>query len=128
MATNFVQDGEVIQWTNGTGSAVASGQAVKIGGGLLGVALVNIANGSTGSVAIEGVFSGVSKVSGAVFAKGEKLMFDVSAASGAGAFDDSSATGASGDVMGGAIAWEAGSDGQTTCTIKLTPGNSTVTA
>lgn len=128
MANNFVQDGDVIQWTNGTGSAVESGQAVKVGGGLLGVALVDIANGSAGSVAIEGVFSGVNKVSGAVFAKGEKLLFDVSASSGAGAFDDSAATGVSGDVMGGAIAWEAGADGETACTIKLTPGNSTVTA
>lgn len=126
MAKNFVGDGKVTQWTNGTGSAVASGQVVKVGN-LLGVALVAIPAGATGSVAVEGVFSGVPKVSGAVFVKGEKLIFDVSANSGAGAFDDSAATPATGDVTGGAIAWEPGSDGQTTCTIKLTPGNTVVT-
>lgn len=126
MATNFVQDGDVIQWT--ATADVVSGQLVKVGPSLLGVALVDIANGSTGSVGIAGVFSGVNKVSGAVFSKGEKLLWDVSAASGKGAFDDSAATGASGDVMGGAIAWEAGTDGQTTCTVMLTPGNATTTA
>jgi predicted RecA/RadA family phage recombinase len=127
MAKNFVQDGAVIQWTNSTGAAVASGQVVKIGN-ILGIALVALAIGATGSVATEGVFSGVPKVSAAVFAQGEKLLFDVSAGSGVGAFDDSAATGASGDVMGGAIAWVAGANTETTCTIKLTPGNSTVTA
>lgn len=128
MAKNFVQKGDRITWTNATGADVASGQLVKVGTSLLGVALVAIASGESGSVAIEGVFSDVAKVSGAVFAKGEKLLWDVSAASGAGAFDDSAATGASGDVMGGAIAWEAGADGETTCTVKLTPGNATTTA
>lgn len=127
MAKNFVTEGKVIPWTNGTGSAVASGQVVKVGH-MLGVALVAIASGASGSVAVEGVFSGVPKVSGAVFVKGEKLVFDVSQGSGVGAFDDSSATPASGDITGGAVAWEAGSDGQTTCTIKLTPGNTTLTA
>lgn len=128
MANNYVTEGKVIQWTNGTGAAVASGQVVKVGGGLLGVALQAIASTATGSVAIEGVFSGVPKVSAAVFAQGEKLLFDVSAGSNVGAFDDSAATGATGDVMGGAIAWVAGANLETTCTIKLTPGNSTVTA
>jgi predicted RecA/RadA family phage recombinase len=128
MAKNYVTDGKVIQWTNGTGAAVASGQAVKVGPGLLGVALQAIAIDAVGSVALEGVFSGVTKVSAAVFAVGEKLLFDVSADSGRGAFDDSAATGASGDVMGGAIAWVAGANTETTCTIKLTPGNTTTTA
>lgn len=127
MARNYESDGNVIQWTNGTGADVASGQIIKLGS-ILGVALVAIAIGETGSVAIEGVFSGVPKVSAAVFAQGEKLVFDVSANSGAGAFDDSAATPASGDVTGGAIAWVAGANLETTCTIKLTPGNTTVTA
>lgn len=128
MAKNFVVDGDRIEWTNGTGAPVASGQLVKVGPSLLGVALVAIAAGASGQVAIEGVFSGIAKVSGAVFVKGEKLLWDVSAGSGVGAFDDSAATGASGDVMGGAIAWEAGENLQTTCTVKLTPGNATTTA
>jgi predicted RecA/RadA family phage recombinase len=119
------QDGNVLTWTNGTGSAVTAGQLIKMSH-MLGVALVDIANGSSGAVAVEGVFSGISKVSGAVFAVGEKLIWDISANTNAGAFDDSAASPATGDVTGGAIAWVAGTDGQTTCTIKLTPGNATI--
>ena len=122
MATNYVSDGNVIQWTNGTGSAVSSGDLV-VAGHTLGVALVDIANGASGSVAVEGVFT-VPKVSAAVFTQGEKLIYDVSA----GAFDDSAATPASGDITGGAVAWIAGANAETTCTVKLTPGNATKTA
>lgn len=121
MAKNFVSDGDVLPWTNTTGNAVASGQLVVIGH-CLAIALVAIAAGATGSVAVEGVFE-VPKVSGAVFAQGEKLIWDVSANAGAGAFDDSAATPATGDITGGAVAWLAGADGQTTATVKLTPGN-----
>ena len=121
MAKNYVTDGKHLPWTNTTGSAVASGQVIALGH-TLGVALVAIAAGATGSVAVEGVFT-VPKVSGAVFAQGEKLVFDVSANGGLGAFDDSAATPATGDITGGAVAWEAGADGQTTTTVKLTPGN-----
>lgn len=127
MAKNYESDGNTIQWTNGTGAAVASGQMVKVGPSMLGVALVAIASGATGSVAVEGVFSGVPKVSAAVFAQGEKLIWDVSANGALGAFDDSAATPASGDVTGGAIAWAAGANTETTCTVKLTPGNATTT-
>lgn len=128
MASNYVSDGDRIQWKNTTGAAVASGQLVKVGGGTLGVTLVALAINETGSVSLEGVFDNMPKVSGAVFAQGEKLLFDVSADSGKGQLDDSAAVGASGDVMGGCIAWAAGANLETTCTIKLTPGNSTVTA
>lgn len=127
MAKNFVTDGKVIPWTNTSGADVVSDQVVKVGSNL-GVALVNIAAGGVGSVALEGVFSGVPKVSGAVFAQGEKLVFDVSANGALGAFDDSAATPATGDITGAAIAWVAGASLETTCTIKLTPGNATVTA
>ena len=125
MAKNYESDGDRIQWTNGTGADVASGQMVKVGPSMLGVALVAIASGAAGSVAVEGVFSGIPKVSAAVFAQGEKLIWDVSANSSKGAFDDSAATPATGDVTGGAIAWVAGANTETTCTVKLTPGNAT---
>lgn len=125
MSNKYVTEGKVIPWTNTTGAAVAVDQVVKVGSSI-GVALGAIAIGAVGSVALEGVFSGVPKVSAAVFAQGEKLIFDVSANGGLGAFDDSSATPATGDVTGGAIAWVAGADTETTCTIKLTPGNSAV--
>lgn len=125
MAKTLEQDHGVKLWTNGTGAAVVSGQLVKASH-TLGVALVDIANGATGSVDFTPgrVFSGVPKVAAAVFAVGEKLVWDASAA----AFDDSAAVAASGDVTGAAIAWVAGANAETTCTIMLTPGNSTLTA
>jgi predicted RecA/RadA family phage recombinase len=127
MATNYLQEGNVIQWTNGTGADVSSGQMVKLSH-CLGVALQDIASTATGSVQLEGVFSGIPKVSAAVFAVGEKLVWDVSANSSLGAFDDAAATPASGDVTGAAVAWVAGANLETTCTVKLTPGNATLTA
>lgn len=123
MSTQFLQDGDVIQHTNGGVATIPANSIVAIGN-LIGVALVDIAVGATGSVALEGVFSGVPKVASAVFAKGEKLIWDSSA----GKFDDSAATPASGDITGGAVAWVAGANTETTCTIKITPGNSTLTA
>lgn len=124
MAKNYESDGNTIQWTNNTGATVASGQMVKVGPSMLGVSLVTIANGAAGSVAVEGVFNDVPKVAAAVFAQGEKLVWDVSANGGKGAFDDSAASAAAGDVTGGAVAWAAGANTETTCTVKLTPGNS----
>lgn len=122
MADNYVQPGEVIDWTNGTGSAVAAGDVVKVGK-ILGVALVGIANGATGSVQITGVFE-VPKVSGAVIAQGENLTWDVSA----GAFDDNAATPATGDVTGApAIAFEGAGNGVTSFKVKFTGVPGTVT-
>ena len=123
MATNSVQEGHVIDWANGTGSAVSANDVVKLGN-TLGVALVDIANGATGSVAIRGVFT-VPKVSGAVIAQGESLTWDVSA----GKFDDNAATPASGDVTGAAaLAWEAAGNGVTELDVYFTGAPGTVTA
>lgn len=122
MTVKFVQVGNVVNYT--AGADISAGDLVVMAN-TLGVALTDIANGDVGAVAIEGVFEGVPKVSGAVFAVGEKLILDVSATP--DAFDDSSATPATGDITGAAIAMVAGESGQTTCTIKLTPGNTTIT-
>lgn len=122
MATNFVQPGEVIDWVNGTGAAKAAGAVVAMGN-ILGVALVDIANGATGSVAISGVFT-VPKVSAAVIAQGESLVWDVSA----GAFDDNLATPATGDISGAAaVAFEAAGNGVTSFDVLFTgvPGTKT---
>jgi predicted RecA/RadA family phage recombinase len=117
MTTTFKQDGKVIQYT--ASADIPAGKVVKIGN-LLGVALVAIPNGGTGSVALEGVFL-APKVSGAVIAQGESLVWDVSAGSGAGAFDDNAATPAAGDVSGAAaVAWEAAGNGTTTLLVKFT--------
>jgi predicted RecA/RadA family phage recombinase len=53
MASNHIQPGEVITYT--ATAATAAGAGVKIGS-LIGVSLVNLAAGETGSVAIDGVW------------------------------------------------------------------------
>lgn len=103
MAKNYVQEGDVIDWTN-AGAAVSSGDPVAIGSNgdaFIGIALVDIANGGSGSVALEGVFD-VPKVDAAVIGAGEYVTWDSSA----GAFDDNQATPAAGDVSDGAFAVE----------------------
>jgi predicted RecA/RadA family phage recombinase len=121
MTTKFVQDGDVINYAN-AGSAISAGAVVEIKH-TLGVALTDIAATSgVGAVAIEGCFT-VPKVSGAVWVQGEKLVWDTSA----GAFDDSAATPATGDITGAAIAMAAGANGETTAVVRLTPGNATLT-
>jgi len=123
MSTNQVQAGNVIDWVNGTGSAVAANAVVKMGN-ILGIALVDIASGATGSVATRGVYT-VPKVTAAVIAQGESLTWDVSA----GKFDDNAATPASGDVTGAAaVAWESAGNGVTEMDVYLTGVPGTVTA
>lgn len=118
---NFIEEGEVKDWTNDTAGAVVSGQVVKMSH-TLGIAVTDIAVGAVGAVRVQGVYR-VPKVTGAVFAVGEKLLWDVSA----GKFDDAAATPATGDVMGAAIAWVAGANSETECIVRLTPGNATLT-
>jgi len=114
----------VIQWT--PAAAVSSGDIVTMGGtndATLGIALADIASGESGSV---GVNCGVNaaKVSAAVFAAGESLVWDSSAS----AFDDNAATPASGDVSGSCMADTAGANAETTCRVWLTGIPATLTA
>ena len=128
MANNIYKDQhmQVTTWTNGTGSAVSSGDIVVLGSAgdaILAVALVDIAAGASGSV---GYNCGVTapKVSGAVFKQGESLNWDVSA----GAFDDNQATAATGDVSGSAARADAdGANGETTASVWLTGVPGTLT-
>lgn len=73
---NYVQPGSTIEWTNGTGANVVSGQPVVIGK-VLGVACGDIANGGTGSVAIEGVFTlpKTTHATDQAFTAGESVVF-----------------------------------------------------
>lgn len=123
---NYVNEGNTIPYTNSGGTTIPSGRVVATGH-LLGVAVKDIPPGETETLWIRGRFT-VPKVSAAVFVQGEKLVFDVSANAGVGAFDDSAATPAAGDLTGGAVAALAGLDGQTTCDVILTPGNATLTS
>ena len=119
MARTYVTEGEVLQWTNSGGATVAAGTVVAIGN-VLGVTQVAIAAGATGSVSINGVFT-APKVSGAVIAQGDSLVWDVSANTNAGAFDDNAATPATGDISGAAaLAYEAAGAGVTSLRVKFT--------
>ncbi len=122
---NAVATGDTIPYTAG-GSAIPSGTFV-VAGHTLGVAVATIPANTAGTLHIRGRFT-APKVSAAVFVTGEKLVFDVSANGGAGAFDDSAATPAAGDLTGAAIAALPGLNTETTCEVILTPGNVTLTA
>lgn len=112
MATNYVQPGDVIPFVL-SGTVVAN-DVVKVGR-TLGVALEGGVSGDTIQVAISGVFT-CPKVSAAVIAQGEPLVWDVSAT----AFDDAAATPATGDVSGGSVtAFEAGINTQTTIMVRF---------
>lgn len=119
MSGNFIQRGDVIDRT--LASTVAPGAVVPMRTSI-GIALKGGVSGEVISVAIEGVFE-VPKVPAAVFAQGEKLLWDTSA----GQFDDDAATPAAGDIMGAVVAVRAGANGETTALVKLTPGNATLT-
>lgn len=118
MATNFVQNGDSIEFT--AGADLVSGQVVVIGE-QVGVCVNDVANGSTGVANMVGVFN-VPKISGAVIAAGESVIWDASAA----AFDDNAATPATGDVSGACTAWESAGSGVTTIKVKLNTAKGTV--
>lgn len=125
LTTTYKQAGDVIQYA--PAADVSAGSVVKMGN-TLGVALVDLTTGVPGSVAVGGVHV-LPKVSAAVIKAGESLTWDVSANSGAGAFDDNAATPASGDVTGAAaMAFEDAGNGVTSLAVKLTGVPGTVTA
>ena len=71
---NYRQTGKSLLWTNSTGSAVVSGEMVVVGD-KVGVAAVDIANGETGSVWMDGVFEIAKNVSEA-FTQGLAVYWD----------------------------------------------------
>ena len=112
MSTNQVNSGDRVLWTN-AGTAVVAGQVVVVGQ-QIGIAAVDIAQNASGIVYLEGRFT-VPKVSAAVIAQGEMVMWDVTGA----AFDDNAATPATGDVTNAASAAEAAGNGVTSFDIIL---------
>lgn len=126
MARNIVHSGggdDVILYTNGNVADLQAGEIVVMSH-TLGVALEDIPKLASGNVAVGGIVGPVPKVEGAEFVVGEKLVYDVSE----GAFDDSSAPPAAGDITGAAIAVRPGANGELDCYVKLTPGNADVAA
>jgi len=120
MTTKYVMDGDVIDYAN-TGSAIAAGSVVAIGN-LIGVALVDIpATSGVGSVKLSGVFN-LPKATGAEWAQGAKLLWDVSA----GKFDVGTATPATGDISNCCVAAAAAGSAATTGWVMLNMGVGTV--
>jgi predicted RecA/RadA family phage recombinase len=107
MATNFIQNGETITWTNGTGSAVASGDIVI--NDLIGVALVDIAASASGAVAARGVFE-LPAVNDAAINQGAKVYFDATAGKITPTATDNTLVG---------IAWEAKIQAGTVARVRL---------
>lgn len=119
MATNYVQEGNVLPYTVPSATTITANQVVKMGN-TLGVALEGGTAGDVIQVAIQGVFT-CPKVAAAVIKAGESLVWDVSASDGAGAFDDNAATPATGDVSGAAaLAFEDGIATATSIKVRFT--------
>lgn len=110
---NNVAKGERITWTNGTGSAVVSGQLVRVGV-LLAVASVNIPVGGVGELEIGEVYT-VPKKSSDNITQGQALAYDQSAAN----VTNTLGTAASGDLTGVAVAYEAAAASTTTVKVWL---------
>ncbi len=122
MSRTFKQPGLVLTYENGTGSAISAGDVV-VTGDTVGVANVDIANGDSGALSIEGVHE-VAKVSGTAWVQGDSLDWDASES----AFTKDIATPAAGDVENCAIAAAAAASADTTGEVKLTPGAGAVTS
>lgn len=114
MAKNFVQDGNVIDYTAATG--ISSGELVLIGT-TLAVAVTDIPAGATGALAVEGVYR-LPKAAVAIQA-GEKLIYDAST----GYLTNSEHATAAGDLIGGAVAIKPAAPGGSHVVAKIVPNN-----
>lgn len=74
MAKNYVEDGNTMDWTNGTTANIASGDPVVVGG-LIGVAHSDIAVGEDGVLHMTGVIA-LAKDEAETWSAGAKLYFD----------------------------------------------------
>ena len=72
---NQVNSGEVVMYTNATGSDISSG-AIVVMGKVCGIAINDIANGTSGAVAIKGCFRLTKKTAGDNIAQGTVLKYN----------------------------------------------------
>jgi len=112
MSRTYRGTGKRIRWTNGTGSTVSSGDIVVIGS-VVGVAIVDIADGSSGIVEVEGDHA-LTATTAEAWGVGALLYADVSASNTLTADPDS------GDVPAG-FATVAKAASVTTGRVALTP-------
>lgn len=71
---NYIKKGDIIDYTNATAAAIASGDVVVMGTGI-GVALSDIAVNATGSLQVTGLFS-LAALAGQAWTKGDDLFWD----------------------------------------------------
>jgi len=71
---NFVQNGDRMQYANASGSTITSGTPILVGK-RVGIAVADIPTGTTGVLAMEGVFT-VTKLSTDVIAQGVVVYWD----------------------------------------------------
>ena len=105
---NFKFEGNILNYSNESGSDIASGSIVSTGG-LVGVASVDIADGESGSVAITGVYEVANGDANAI-TQGAELFYD----SATGKVDG---TNTSNKFSG--YAWEAAAAGSATVLLRL---------
>jgi len=98
---NHVQPGQRITYANATGNDIVSGQLVPVDG-LVGVATGDIADGTTGELAVGAVYE-VAKETTDVITQGMKVTLDVSSAKAR----DTSFSPAAGDIVDFGVAWAA---------------------
>ena len=115
---NYIQPGGIMDIT--AAAVLTAGVPVVVGNSLA-IPATDAAIGETIAAHIEGVFE-IPKLSTAVYTQGQSLRWDVSTAK------ISTATAATGDLEGCAIAFEAAGNGATTVRAKLLPGNASITA
>jgi predicted RecA/RadA family phage recombinase len=117
MARTFRQPGAVLNWVNGSGAPVVSGEAIALAD-IVAIAQVDIPIAGEGAISIEGVHQ-VPKASGAAWAVGQKIHFN----SDTGNFTHTSPTEG---VDNCGVAVEVAASGATVGFVKLTPGTGTV--
>jgi len=111
MTTTYKGESGRLVWTNSTGSDVSSGDVVILAGHLVCVALVDIANGSSGTLAYDAKHV-LTATSGEAWGVGQPLYCDVSASNALTADPDED------DIYAG-VAVAAKASGATTATVDL---------
>lgn len=106
MATNYIAQGDVIDWVATGAKSAGAGCLVGV---RVGVAIADIASGATGAVAMEGVFQ-LPKLSADVVAQGALVYWD-------NTNSRLTITSAGNTLAGYAV--EAAGPGVTTCKVKI---------
>lgn len=111
MAKNMIEKGKTLAWSNATGSDVSSGELVPVGG-TFGIALVDIANGASGALGMEGVYE-IPAINTAAISQGNPVYYAASTGKGSPVAEDQKYIG---------LAWATKAEAGTTVLVKLGAG------